>query len=141
MNYIWRDILKDDYVFDQASSLLRECVQYCVRVKESSMDLAMDMIAYKSEAINRFSAVMSPVAALEANALISGTMEEYNHLKNTTVKDLVARGYELAPLELECIHATLIRIIYMRYFRHVPNTFPLPKKILASGVLAILSTR
>lgn len=140
MHSIWRDIIKNARVHDEASALLRACVQYCVRVNESAMDLAMDFIEYKSEAINKFCTHMNPRASMEAMNLIQLTMDEYNYHKEHTVKELVLSNYELAPLELECYHSTVIRIIFEAYFTSVPNTFPLPPKVLAAGVIIPVSS-
>ena len=134
MHNDWKLLALPADVTSSSEALTHICVAYCVNHRESAMDFAMDLISIKTEATNKMMQWVPIKHQAEAAHLIMESTKEYERIKQDLCMELVARGYELAPLELECIHSTIIRSIFSKYIPQFPTTFPLPRKILLTGV-------
>lgn len=130
MHTKWRLLALPAHITDQADTLIRICVNHCVQTKESAMDFAMDLISIKAEATNKMMQYVPLQHQPAVATLIMDCTREYERVKQELCMELVSEGYELAPLELECIHSTLLRAIFSAYIPNIPLTFPLPSRML-----------
>ena len=114
-----------------AQTLMTKMVQYCVRYKEGAMEAAMDLISYQSAACNKYILAIDHLGErYRVQAQLREINDKFNDLKNTLVAELVTSGYELGPLEFECIRCAVMRQVFTTVFTEVPPTWPLPARIL-----------
>lgn len=114
-----------------AQTLLTKMVQYCVRHGEGAMEAAMDMVTYQSAACNKYILAIDHLGErYRVQTQLAEVNEKFNELKETLVKDLVSSGYELGPLEFECIRCAVLRHVFTTVFSNVPETWPIPARVL-----------